>query len=43
MNWVAIVVFVLLFGGVTVLGFLADRWRRGDLDQLNEWVSRAAG
>ena len=23
MNWVAIVVFVLLFGGVTVLGFLA--------------------
>jgi SSS family solute:Na+ symporter len=37
MNWVAIVVFVLLFGGVTVLGFLAARWRRGDLDQLNEW------
>ena len=37
MNWGAIVVFVLLFGGVTVLGFLAARWRRGDLDQLNEW------
>ena len=37
MNWVAIVVFVVLFGGVTVLGFLAARWRRGDLDQLNEW------
>jgi SSS family solute:Na+ symporter len=37
MNWVAIVVFILLFGGVTVLGFLAARWRRGDLDQLNEW------
>ena len=37
MNWTAIVVFVLLFGGVTVLGFLAAYWRRGDLDLLNEW------
>jgi len=37
MNWVATTVFVLLFGGVTILGFLAARWRRGDLDQLNEW------
>src|SRR5712671_2336596 len=37
MNWAAIIVFVLLFGGVTVLGFLAARWRRGDLDLLNEW------
>src|SRR5215831_17381286 len=33
MNWTAIVVFV----GVTVLGFLAAYWRRGDLDLLNEW------
>ncbi len=37
MNWTAIIVFVVLFGGVTVLGFLAARWRRGDLDELNEW------
>ena len=22
---------------VTVLGFVAARWRRGDLDQLHEW------
>ena len=37
MNWVAMTVFVLLFGGVTVLGFFAARWRRGDLDELHEW------
>ena len=37
MNWTALVVFVLLFGFVTVLGFMAARWRRGDLDELHEW------
>src|SRR6185437_15101628 len=37
MNWMAIVVFVLLFGSVTVLGFAAARWRRGNLDELHEW------
>jgi solute:Na+ symporter, SSS family len=37
MNWTAITVFVVLFGLVTVLGFLAARWRRGDLAQLDEW------
>jgi SSS family solute:Na+ symporter len=37
MNWTAIIVFVLLFGAVTVLGFAAAHWRRGDLDVLNEW------
>jgi len=37
MHWTAIIVFLLLFGGVTVMGFLAAHWRRGDLDQLNEW------
>ena len=37
MNWVAIVVFVLLFGLVTVVGFLAVHWRRADLDLLHEW------
>ena len=37
MNWTAIIVFVLLFGLVTVLGFVAAHWRRGDLTELHEW------
>src|SRR5215469_2825940 len=37
MNWTALIVFILLFGLVTVLGFVAAHWRRGDLEQLNEW------
>jgi SSS family solute:Na+ symporter len=37
MNWTAIVVFVVLFAFVTWLGFVAGRWRRGDLTQLHEW------
>src|SRR6267378_2928876 len=37
MNWTALTVFVLLFGFITVLGFAAAYWRRGDLDQLHEW------
>jgi solute:Na+ symporter, SSS family len=37
MNVPAAVVFFLLFALVTVLGFVAARWRRGDLDQLHEW------
>ena len=36
-NWVALCVFVLLFGFITWLGFAAARWRKGDLDQLHEW------
>jgi solute:Na+ symporter, SSS family len=36
-NTTALVIFVLLFGLVTVLGFVASRWRRGDLQLLNEW------
>jgi solute:Na+ symporter, SSS family len=36
-NGIALVVFVLLFGCITWLGFAAARWRRGDLDQLHEW------
>src|SRR5580704_13369276 len=36
-NAVALVVFTFLFGLVTVLGFVASRWRKGDLDQLDEW------
>src|SRR5260221_5544965 len=37
MNWNAIIVFVVLFGLVTVLGFVAAHWRRGDLTELKEW------
>jgi SSS family solute:Na+ symporter len=36
-NGIALVVFVLLFGFITWLGFAAARWRRGDLDLLHEW------
>jgi solute:Na+ symporter, SSS family len=36
-NWTAIIVFALLFGLVTVLGFVAAHWRRGDLNELHEW------
>jgi SSS family solute:Na+ symporter len=36
-NWTAIIVFVLLFGLVTALGFVAAHWRRGDLTELHEW------
>src|ERR1700754_1616952 len=34
---VALGVFVALFAFVTVMGFFASRWRRGDLTQLSEW------
>jgi solute:Na+ symporter, SSS family len=37
MNVTATVVFVALFGCVTVLGFVASRWKRADLNSLNEW------
>jgi solute:Na+ symporter, SSS family len=34
---VTLTVFLLLFAGVTGLGFFAARWRQGDLSQLIEW------
>jgi solute:Na+ symporter, SSS family len=34
---VAIVIFVFMFALVTGLGFVAARWRRGDLRELGEW------
>src|ERR1700689_5259705 len=37
MNVPAAIVFLALFALVTVLGFVASRWRQGDLDQLHEW------
>jgi SSS family solute:Na+ symporter len=36
-NWIALGVFLLLFGFITWLGFAAARWRKGDLDLLHEW------
>jgi SSS family solute:Na+ symporter len=36
-NWVALSIFVVLFGFITWLGFAAARWRKGDLDLLHEW------
>jgi SSS family solute:Na+ symporter len=36
-NWVALTIFVLLFGLITWMGFAAAHWRRGDLDLLHEW------
>src|SRR6202047_5037782 len=36
-NWVALSIFVIVFGLVSWLGFAASRWRRGDLDLLHEW------
>jgi solute:Na+ symporter, SSS family len=37
MDPVAVTIFVALFVFVTMLGFVASRWRRGDLDHINEW------
>jgi SSS family solute:Na+ symporter len=37
MNVTATAVFVFLFAVVTVVGFLAARWRAGDLSHLHEW------
>lgn len=36
-HWDAIVIFIVFFLLVTVLGFVAARWRQGDLNQINEW------
>jgi solute:Na+ symporter, SSS family len=36
-NGTALAVFCALFGLVTVVGFLAGRWRQGNLDELHEW------
>ncbi len=37
MSAVAVAVFVFLFLVVTVMGFAAARWRRADLNSLDEW------
>ncbi|HEY7414952.1 MAG TPA: sodium:solute symporter, partial [Ktedonobacteraceae bacterium] len=37
MQWEAFIVFIFFFLLVTVLGFVAARWRRGDLNVIQEW------
>ena len=37
MNGIALTVFIILFLLVTVVGFAAAKWRRGDLGLLEEW------
>jgi SSS family solute:Na+ symporter len=36
-DWVALTVFIVFFALVTVIGFVAARWRRGDLSLIHEW------
>ncbi len=36
-NWTALIIFVLLFGFITWIGFISARWRKGDLELLSEW------
>jgi SSS family solute:Na+ symporter len=36
-NWTALIVFTILFLLVTWLGFVAAKWRKGDLQMLDEW------
>ena len=37
LNVVATAVFVFFFGLVSVLGFVAARWKAADLDHIHEW------
>jgi solute:Na+ symporter, SSS family len=37
-HWITLAVFVGLFLLVTILGFLAARWKAGDLKRLDEWA-----
>ncbi len=36
-NWTATIVFFVFFALVTVLGFVAAKWKEGDLSDINEW------
>jgi SSS family solute:Na+ symporter len=36
-NTTALAIFIVFFALITVLGFVAARWKRGDLSQLHEW------
>lgn len=36
-DWTALIVFIIFFGIITVLGFVAARWRAADLNVIHEW------
>ncbi|RDV00737.1 monocarboxylate uptake permease MctP [Trinickia dinghuensis] len=36
-NTTALTIFIAFFALITVMGFVAARWKRGDLSQLHEW------
>ncbi len=36
-NWTALIIFIVIFGLITWLGFVAVHWRRGDLTLIHEW------
>jgi len=36
-NVAATIIFIALFMLITWLGFVAARWRKADLNMLNEW------
>jgi SSS family solute:Na+ symporter len=36
-NELSVAIFLSLFGFVTLLGFVAARWRKADLKQIHEW------
>ncbi|WP_404381136.1 sodium:solute symporter [Knoellia locipacati] len=37
-NWTALIILVVLFGAVTIMGFMATRWRRPtSMESLDEW------
>ncbi|MDE3208281.1 MAG: sodium:solute symporter, partial [Pseudomonadota bacterium] len=37
MNWTALAVFTFFFLLITLLGFMAAHWRKGNLNHLDEW------
>src|SRR3954453_17146432 len=37
LNWTAVSVFTFFLVLITVVAFMATRWKRGDLDLLHEW------
>src|SRR3954453_22210773 len=37
LNWTAVSVFTFFLVLITVVAFMATRWKRGDLDLLEEW------
>ena len=38
LHWTELIIFVLLFGAVSVMGFVASRWQAGQtLNHLDEW------